>query len=47
MVRVTNIGGPGAQTTGNGILVVNAISGATTLARSVRSLERRIARRRL
>ena len=29
-VRVTNIGGPGAETTGNGILVVNAINGATT-----------------
>ena len=30
MVRVTNVGGPGAETTGNGIPVVNAISGATT-----------------
>jgi outer membrane autotransporter protein len=29
-VHVTNIGGPGALTTGNGILVVNAINGATT-----------------
>jgi outer membrane autotransporter protein len=29
-VRVTNVGGVGAETTGNGILVVNAISGATT-----------------
>ncbi len=30
MVRVNNVGGPGAETTGNGILVVNAINGATT-----------------
>jgi outer membrane autotransporter protein len=30
MVRVTNVGGPGAETTSNGILVVNAINGATT-----------------
>ena len=30
MVHVTNIGGPGAETTANGILVVNAINGATT-----------------
>jgi outer membrane autotransporter protein len=29
-VHVTNVGGPGALTTGNGILVVNAINGATT-----------------
>ena len=29
-VHVTNVGGPGAETTGNGILVVNAINGATT-----------------
>ena len=29
-VQVTNIGGPGAETTGNGILVVNAINLATT-----------------
>ena len=29
-VQVTNVGGPGAETTGNGILVVNAINGATT-----------------
>ena len=29
MVHVTNVGGPGAETT-NGILVVNATSGATT-----------------
>ena len=29
-VRITNVGGPGAQTTSNGILVVNAINGATT-----------------
>jgi autotransporter-associated beta strand protein len=29
-VRITNVGGPGAETTGNGILVVNAINGATT-----------------
>jgi autotransporter-associated beta strand protein len=29
-VHVTNVGGPGALTTGNGILVVNAIGGATT-----------------
>ena len=30
MVRVTNVGGLGAETTGNGIQVVSAISGATT-----------------
>ena len=30
LVHVTNVGGPGAQTTGNGILVVNSINGATT-----------------
>ena len=29
-VHVTNVGGVGAETTGNGIPVVNAISGATT-----------------
>ena len=29
-VHVTNVGGPGALTTANGILVVDAISGATT-----------------
>jgi outer membrane autotransporter protein len=29
-VHVTNVGGPGALTTANGILVVNAINGATT-----------------
>ncbi|HEV7334830.1 MAG TPA: autotransporter outer membrane beta-barrel domain-containing protein [Bosea sp. (in: a-proteobacteria)] len=29
-LRVANAGGPGALTTGNGILVVNAINGATT-----------------
>jgi outer membrane autotransporter protein len=29
-LHVTNVGGPGAETTGNGILVVNAINGATT-----------------
>ena len=29
-VHVTNAGGPGAETTGNGIPVVNAVSGATT-----------------
>ena len=30
MVRVTNVGGLGAETTGNGIEVVNAVSAATT-----------------
>ena len=30
LLRVTNAGGPGAETTGSGILVVNAINGATT-----------------
>ena len=30
MLRVTDTGGPGAETTGNGILVVNAAGGATT-----------------
>ena len=29
-VHVTNVGGPGALTTGNGILIVNAVGGATT-----------------
>jgi outer membrane autotransporter protein len=29
-VHVTNVGGVGAETTGNGIPVVNAVSGATT-----------------
>jgi outer membrane autotransporter protein len=29
-LRVTNVGGPGAETTGNGILVVEATNGATT-----------------
>ena len=29
-VHVTNVGGPGALTTANGILVVGAINGATT-----------------
>jgi outer membrane autotransporter protein len=29
-VHVTNVGGPGAETIANGILVVNAINGATT-----------------
>ena len=29
-MHVTNVGGPGAETTGNGILVVQAINGATT-----------------
>jgi outer membrane autotransporter protein len=29
-VRITNVGGPGAETTSNGILVVNAINNATT-----------------
>lgn len=31
-IAVTNIGGPGAATTGNGILLVDAINGATTSA---------------
>ena len=30
IVHVTNVGGVGAETTGNGIQVVSAISGATT-----------------
>ena len=30
IVKITNVGGPGAETTSNGILVVNAINGATT-----------------
>ena len=29
-MRITNTGGPGAETTGNGIVVVNAINGGTT-----------------
>jgi outer membrane autotransporter protein len=31
-VQVTNVGGPGAETTGNGIQVVSAINGASTAA---------------
>lgn len=31
-LAITNVGGPGATTTGNGILVVDAINGATTNA---------------
>src|SRR6516165_6756746 len=30
LMRITNTGGPGAETTGNGILLVNAINGGTT-----------------
>jgi outer membrane autotransporter protein len=30
LIRIINVGGPGAQTTANGILVVQAINGATT-----------------
>src|SRR5262249_22101166 len=30
LMRITNTGGPGVETTGNGILVVNAINGGTT-----------------
>jgi type V secretory pathway adhesin AidA len=30
LIRITNTGGGGAETTGNGILVVNAINGGTT-----------------
>ena len=36
IVHVTNVGGAGAETTGNGIQVVSAVSGATTLAGRVR-----------
>ncbi len=32
-IRVTNAGGPGALTTGNGILVVDTINGGTTTPR--------------
>ena len=32
IVHVTNVGGVGAETTGNGIQVVSAVSGATTAA---------------
>lgn len=35
-VRITNLGGLGAQTTGNGIEVVSARNGATTTAQSTR-----------
>jgi outer membrane autotransporter protein len=31
LLRITNTGGPGEETTANGILVVNAINGATTV----------------
>src|SRR5262250_1072508 len=30
LLRITNAGGPGAETTGNGILVVQAINGGMT-----------------
>lgn len=30
LLAITNVGGPGAATTGNGILVVDAVNGATT-----------------
>ena len=33
-VRITNVGGPGAETTSNGILVVDAINNATTAPRA-------------
>jgi outer membrane autotransporter protein len=33
-ILITNVGGPGLQTTANGILVVNAINGATTASGS-------------
>ncbi|MBB3175701.1 autotransporter outer membrane beta-barrel domain-containing protein [Variovorax sp. Sphag1AA] len=36
-IRVTNLGGLGAQTTGNGIEVVTALSGATTTAQTTKS----------
>jgi outer membrane autotransporter protein len=36
-VRITNLGGLGAQTTGNGIEVVSARNGATTTAQTTRS----------
>jgi outer membrane autotransporter protein len=36
LMRITNTGGPGAETTSNGILVVNAINGATTAAGAFR-----------
>ena len=45
-VHVTNVGGPGAFTTANGILVVNAINGATT-APGAFTREGRTARRSL
>lgn len=35
LLRFTNAGGPGAQTTGNGILVVSAVNGGTTASGSV------------
>ena len=47
IVHVTNAGGPGAETTGNGIQVVSAINGATTLAGRLRASRRRTARRRI
>ena len=45
-VHVTNIGGTGALTTANGILVVNAINGATTAPGAFTPVERRVASRR-
>ena len=46
-VRITNVGGPGAETTSNGILVVNAINGATTAPVPLRLTTRSCARVRL
>lgn len=36
LLGIVNAGGPGAPTTGDGILVVDAVTGATTMADSFR-----------
>ena len=46
LFRITNAGGPGAETVANGIPVVQAINGGTTASRGLRA-RRRGARRRL
>ena len=47
IVHVTNVGGVGAETIGNGIQVVEAVNGATTSPGAVRPSRWRIARGRL
>ena len=46
-LTIHNTTGPGAETTANGILVVNAIGGATTTPSAFTLANPRIARRRV